>query len=707
MWDSMSIAELLARPFPTSADQARHLLDKLRSEIRRHDRLYYVLAQNEISDLEYDRLMARLLEVEAAFPKLVTADSPSQKVGGEPIEGFVQVAHSVPMLSIDNVYDESGLLEFGQKVSRRANEVGWKGPMEWLAEFKVDGVALSLIYEDGQLIRAVTRGDGRVGDDVTHNARTIKGVPLFLEDSSSKKSLFAESTIPRLLEVRGEAYIGNQDFAKVRAHQLERGEEPFKNSRNATAGSLKLLDPKLCAQRQLRFFAHSLGAIDEQEATRFQTHADYLELFHQVGLPTVPMTACHPSFEAAVAAAPAMMEALSTLDFEVDGLVFKVNNLALRAELGMTSKSPRWIVAYKWERYEAATKVINITVQVGKTGVLTPVADLEPVEIAGTTVSRSSLHNRDEIERLGLCVGDTVVVEKAGKIIPHILRVEEHLRPPNTAPYQFPETCPECSTIVEQDEGGVYIRCPNINCPARFRESLRYFASRQAMDIEGLGTKLVEQLVSSRLVQSISDLYRLVDKRAELLELERLGEKSVDSLLAGLEASRQQPLWRLLTALNIRHVGQRTAQILAARFGSMDRLRAQSIEELSATPEVGEVIAESVHHFFHSEYGSGLIEELKHLGLNLGTESEQQQTAATDGVLSGKTFVVTGTLPSMGREEIEELIRLHGGHAASSVSKKTSFVVAGENAGSKLAKAQSLGVPVINEAEFMKLIGKA
>lgn len=704
----MPYGDLLAREMPSTPVEAAKLIDALRHEIRRHDHLYYVEAKNEISDLEYDRLLARLVEIEAAFPELVTPDSPSQKVGGRPIEGFVQVAHAIPMLSIDNVYDEYGLAEFGHRVAKRAVEIGWKGPMEWLAEFKVDGVALSLIYEEGRLVRAVTRGDGRVGDDVTHNARTLKGVPLVLEAPRPKDSLFGEATLPRLLEVRGEAYISNQDFAHVRAAQLERGEEPFKNSRNATAGSLKLLDPKLCAQRKLRFFAHSIGAIDRDDAAAFKTHLDYLTTLRSVGMPTVPMTACYPSFEAAVAAAQPMMEALPTLDFEVDGLVFKVNDLALREELGMTSKSPRWIVAYKWERYEAATQVAGIVIQVGKTGVLTPVANLEPVTIAGTTVSRSSLHNRDEIERLGIRVGDTVVVEKAGKIIPHIVRVEEHLRPETSAPFEFPTHCPECATAVERDEGGVYIRCPNINCPARFRESLRYFASRQAMDIEGLGTKLVEQLVSSGLVKSISDLYRLPEKRSELLELDRLGEKSVDALLAGLAASCRQPLWRLLTALNIRHVGQRTAQILAERFGSMDRIKALSIEELSATPEVGSVIAASIHHYFQSEHGWNLIEELRSLGLNLGDATAAAEAIKTaDGPLSGKTLVVTGTLPTMGREEIEDLIRQHGGHAASSVSKKTSFVVAGENAGSKLTKAQSLGVPVIDEAEFMKLIGKA
>lgn len=669
-------------------DSIRAEIERLRSEIRRHDVLYYVEARPEISDREYDRMMRRLQELEAAHPEYFSPDSPTQKVGGEPIEGFVTVEHRVPMLSIDNVFTDEELAEFGKRVERLVGPQ----PIEWLVEYKVDGVALSLVYEHGRLVRAVTRGDGRRGDDVTHNARTMRGVPLS----------FAPP-FPSVLEVRGEAYIANSDFARLRAEQEKSGEEPFKNPRNATAGAIKLLDPKLCAQRKLRFFAHSVGAL---EGAQFRTHVEFLETIERLGIPHVPKTAVKPSFPAACEFAKELMEQLHELDFEVDGIVLKVNDLRIREELGSTSKAPRWIVAYKWEKYEAVTRVEKIEVSVGKTGTLTPVAHLEPVEIAGTTVSRASLHNRDEIHRLGVKIGDWVVVEKAGKIIPHVVRVELERRTGHEQPFHFPTKCPECGTPVEQDEGGVYIRCPNPSCPAQLRESVRYFASRAAMDIEGLGVKLIEQLTESGLVKSFADLYRLKDRREELVNLERMGDKSVENLLSGIEASKKQPLWRLLTALNIRHVGQRTAQILAERFGSLDEIAAQSVESLSEVNEIGPVIAASIHHYFHSAIGRKIVEELREAGLNFGSKAEAKAAARsqTSGKLAGKTLVVTGTLTRFTREEIQEFIHRHGGRAASSVSKKTDYVVAGEAAGSKLAKAQELGVKVLSEDEFLKLV---
>jgi len=670
----------------------RDQIESLRATIRRHDALYYVHATPEITDLEYDRLMRTLQEMEAAHPEFDAEDSPTRKVGGAPISGFVTVEHRLPMLSIDNVYNEAELAEFGQRVVRQIGP----NPIEWLIEYKVDGVALSLQYEHGRLARAVTRGDGRRGDDVTHNARTIRGVPLRLESEGI--------TPPEFLEVRGEAYISNSDFTQLQLAAAQRGEEPLKNSRNATAGAIKLLDPTLCAERKLRFFAHSVGSL---EGAEFRTQREYLDYIQRLGIRPVPQAAVLPSFEAAVEACQQMMQDLHTLDFEVDGIVLKVNDLALRQELGSTSKSPRWVVAFKWEKYEAETQVQDITVQVGKTGALTPVAQLKPVEIAGTTVSRASLHNRDEIARLGVQKGDWVIVEKAGKIIPHVVRVEVHRRDGSQTPFEFPEVCPECQTPVEQDEGGVYIRCPNPGCPAQLREALRYFASRSAMDIEGLGTKLIEQLTEKGLLASFADIYRLVGRRKELLELERLGEKSVDNLLAGIEASRQRPLWRLLTALNLRHVGVRTAQQLADRFGSMDALARAGVEDLAQVDEVGDVIARSVHAFFASDYGRTIIAELKELGLNMGSEADAEAAAArqTGGKLAGKTLVVTGTLARYKRDEIHALIQQHGGRPAGSVSKNTDYLVAGAEAGSKLAKAQSLGVTVLTEDEFLAMIG--
>lgn len=677
----------------------QHEIEELRAAIRRHDRLYYVESRPEISDLEYDRLYKRLEALEAANPEFEDSASPTRRVGGEPIEGFVTVEHRVPMLSIDNVYNEEELAEFGARVVKLIGS----DPIEWLAEYKVDGVALSLIYEAGRLVRAVTRGDGRRGDDVTHNARTMGGVPLQLEPP-----------FPRVLEVRGEAFISNSDFAHLRAEHERRGEEPLKNSRNATAGAIKLLDPRECAERKLRFFAHSVGLL---EGAEFATHWQFLEAIGRMGLPMVPGTAVRSSFAAACEYTQELMQNLHSLDFEVDGIVLKVNEFALREQMGTTSKSPRWVVAFKWEKYEAVTRVEEISVQVGKTGTLTPVAHLAPVEIAGTTVSRASLHNRDEIERLGVQIGDWVVVEKAGKIIPHVVRVEEHRRDGGQKAFEFPAQCPECQTAVVRDEGGVYIRCPNPACPAQVRESLRYFASRAAMDIEGLGTELIAKLTQPpALVKSFGDLYRLSEHREELARrLYKAGSKKatgaeeqklIDGLLAGLEASKGQPMWRLLTALNIRHVGTRTAQILAEYFGTLDALAEATEEQLAAVNEVGPVIAKSMFDWLHSEVGQAVVEDLRGLGLNLGSAAEARAKAdqRAAGKLVGKSVVVTGKLARFKREEIEQLIHDHGGKPAGSVSKKTSFVVAGEDAGSKLAKARELGVQVLTEDQFMELL---
>ncbi|GDY09524.1 DNA ligase [Planctomycetia bacterium] len=659
-------------------------VEHLRAELWRHNRLYYVEAKSEISDLEYDRLLNRLREIEHEHPELDAPDSPTHKVGGEPIEGFTQVEHRVPMLSIENVYEEAGVRKFDADVRKGLGEGVQPA---YTIEFKIDGVSLALIYEHGVLTTAVTRGDGRKGDDVTNNARTIGGVPLRLEGDD----------VPPVIEIRGEAYIANSDFAYLRAEQIRAGEEPFANPRNSCAGALKLLDPKLCAARRLRFFAHSVGY---NEGAEYQTHHEFLAAVRRWGVPTTPCVATLPNMDATLDYAHQLMDELHSLDFEVDGLVIKVDSLDQREQLGRTSKAPRWVVAYKWEKYEATTQLEQIEVQVGKTGALTPVAHLTPVEIAGTTVSRASLHNRDEIERLGLRLGDWVVVEKAGKIIPHVVRVEEHRRDGSEQPFAFPTHCPVCNAEAVQDEGGVYIRCPNPQCPAQLREWLRFFASRGAMDIEGLGIKLVEQLTDSGLVQSLPDVYRLCDRRDELLALDRMGEKSADGLLKGIEESKSRSLWRLLVGLNIRHVGTRTAQLLADRFGTLDEIMRQSEEQLATVDEVGDVIAKSIHEEFASESGRQLIEELRGFGLNFGEPLPERPAEAQPRKLEGLTIVVTGTLTTFTRDQIQELIHQHGGKPSGSVSKKTSFVVAGADAGSKLTKAQELGVPVLTESEF-------
>jgi len=665
-----------------SEDSAAEIL-RLREEIRYHDRKYYLEAAPEISDLEYDRLVERLKKLEAEHPKLITSDSPTQRIGDQPVEGLKPFPHRVPMLSIENTYSLEELRAYGGRVARLLP--GEK--IEWVVELKVDGVAVSLVYEEGVLTHAVTRGDGFIGDDITHNVRTIKDVPLRLL-----------GTPPPLLEVRGEIYMTNSDLVRLNEEQKRRGEPPFANTRNVTAGSIRQLDPRVCARRRLRFFCHSAG---DTRGLKAKTHMEFLAEMHSYGLAATPFVECFSSFDKAVEHCESLIERLHELDFEIDGLVLKVNSFEQRERLGSTAKYPRWVIAYKFEKYEAPTRLLDIRVQVGKSGAVTPVAVLEPVELAGTTVSRASLHNADEIQRKDVRIGDVVVVEKAGKIIPHIVRVEKHLREKPLPKYIFPRECPECGQKLVKDEGGVYIRCPNLLCPAQIKERIRHFADRSAMDIEGLGDKLVEQLVDAKLVLNYADLYRLEQQQDRLLKLERMGRKSVDNLLQAIAASKDRGLARLLNALAIRHVGARVASVLAERFGSMDALMAASVEELSATNEIGPIIAQSVYDYLHSDFGARTIADLKSVGVKM--DAPAQPTSVRP--LEGKTLVVTGTLKNYTREQIEELITRLGGRAAASVSKNTDFVLAGEKAGSKLDKARQLGVPVITEEEFEKMLG--
>jgi DNA ligase (NAD+) len=663
----------------------KHRIDSLRREIERHNRLYYVDARPEISDYEFDMLLKQLEELERNHPEYDSPDSPSHKVGGEPIEGFTTVTHRLPMLSIDNVYTDDEVREFDARVRKLlAME-----QVEYTVEYKIDGVAVSLTYENGRFTQAVTRGDGRQGDDITHNARTLLGLPLRLNADRP----------PAILEIRGEAYIANTDFAHLRAEQEKRGEQPFANPRNTAAGGLKLLDPKLARARRMRFIAHGIGFV---EGADYRTHAEFLQALRDMGVPATPDVKPCLGIEATLEYGQQLKDKIHELDVEIDGLVIKVNDFALRERLGNTSKSPRWLIADKWETYEGTTQVEKIDVNVGRTGVLTPWALLKPVLIAGTTVSRVSLHNRDQLQRLGIRNKDWVIVEKAGKIIPHVVRVEEHRRTGEETEFVFPTDCPECGSEVVQDEGGVFVRCPNPSCPAQLRESLQFYASRGAMDIEGLGEKLVAQLIDSGLVRRFADLYSLKDRRDELLSLERMGEKSADNLLAGIEASRDRPLWRLLTALNVRHVGSTTARALADHFGTLDAIMEQTAEGLAEVPEIGPIIAQAIHTFFHSEAGRRVVEELRGCGLNFGSPVERKAPAA--GPLTGKTIVVTGTLQKFSRDEIKELIVAHGGKASGSVSKKTDYVVAGADAGSKLDKAKELGIKVLTEEEFLALI---
>ncbi len=681
-------------------------ITRLRDEIRRHDQLYYVEARPEISDLEYDRLMRRLIQLETEHPDRITPDSPTQRVGERPVKKLKSVAHTTPMLSIENTYGIGELNEFGNRVRKILGEE----PVEWVVEFKIDGVAASLLYENGRLTQGLTRGDGTIGDDVTHNIRTIRDIPLRLNEPAGLKkgSLFSE--IPERLEVRGEVYMTNDDLVKLNQRQQEKGETVYANTRNVTAGSIRLLDPAICAERNLRFFAHSVG---EYAGLAVSDHLHFLELLRSLGLPVSPHYRKFDSFEEAVLYCESLVSeensTLAELDFEIDGLVLKVNDFRQREKLGTTSKSPRWMIAYKFEKYEATTRLREIRVQVGKAGTITPVAELEPVEIAGTIVSRASLHNAEEIERKDVRIGDTVVVEKAGKIIPHIVRVEKHLRTEELPPFVFPTHCPECGAPLSRDEGGVYIRCGNPECPAQLKERIRFFASRGAMNIEGLGDKLIDQLVDAGLVRSFADLYHL--KAEELLKLDRMGQRSAEKLLAAVETSKTRGLAKVLNALSIRHVGSKTAGLLAKRFGSLGALQKASLAELGGIDEIGPIIAESVCDFFASESGIRTVEELAGCGLDLGKESDasepddRSETAPLP--LSGQSIVVTGTLERFKRNEIEELIEKLGGKSSSAVSKKTSFVLAGAEAGSKLEKAEKLGVRVVSETEFLAMIGDA
>jgi DNA ligase (NAD+) len=667
-------------------DNARQEIEKLRTEIHEHDRLYYDEDKPSISDLKYDKLLERLKLLEAEHPDLVGPDSPTQRVGGKPIEYLKQVRHLIPMMSIDNTYSLADLRKYGE---RTAKLLGGES-IEWVVELKIDGVAMSLIYENGELVRGVTRGDGTTGDDVTHNVLTVADVPLQLK---GKK-------FPTLVEVRGEIYMTNAELNRLNVERQAQGLEAYANTRNTAAGSIKLLDPSICAQRRLRLFSHGVGAVEGLNA---KTHIEFLQQLCDWGLPVTPYVGVYPNLEAAIQYCEELIGRLHELEFEVDGLVLKVNDFSQRERLGSTSKSPRWLIAYKFEKYEAATKLNNIRVQVGKTGTITPIADLEPVELANTVVSRASLHNAEEIERKDIRIGDTVIVEKAGKVIPHIVRVETHLRPESANPFVFPTKCPECGTPAEKDEGGVYIRCPNVTCPAQIRERLRYFASRSAMDIEGLGDKLVDQLVSNSLVKDFDDLYSL--NIEQLSELERMGKKSAQNIVDAIQESKSRGLARLLNALTIRHVGVRVSIILADQFQTMESLQAATEEELSEVNEIGSIIAESVYRFLHSDYGKAAIKGLAKAGVDMG--SIKEATVPTEEqIFSGKTVVVTGKLEKYTRGEIHALVEKLGGRAASSVSKNTDFLIAGEDAGSKLDKAGQLGVKVINEAEFEKMVTK-
>ncbi|WP_027717819.1 NAD-dependent DNA ligase LigA [Desulfovirgula thermocuniculi] len=662
-------------------EKVKQRLEELRREIEYHNYRYYVLDDPEISDERYDALMRELLKLESQYPSLVTPDSPSQRVGGRPREGFATVRHRVPMLSLSNAFGEEELRDFDRRV--RTLLGGEK--VEYVAELKIDGLAVSLRYENGLLVTGATRGDGETGEDITANLKTVRAVPLRLRRE-----------VP-LLEVRGEAYMPKEAFLRLNEAREEAGEPLFANPRNAAAGSLRQLDPAVTASRQLSFFAYGIG---ESEGFAARTHAETLTALRELGIPVNRHWQLLPHIEEVIAYCRHWQEKRHELPYAIDGIVVKVNSLEQQARLGATMKSPRWAIAYKFPAEQARTRVKEIILRVGRTGVLTPTAILEPVRLAGTTVTKATLHNEDFIREKDIRIGDTVIVQKAGDIIPEVVAVDVKSRTGRETPFVMPRHCPACGAEAVRPPGEAATRCTNIACPARLREGLIHFASRNAMDIAGLGQAVVGQLVAAGLVKDPADLYYL--RFDQLVGLERLGPKSAQNLLAAIEKSKSNPLHRLIFALGIRHVGERAARILAAHFGSLERLSRATYEELVALPEIGPKIAASVTGFFAQEENRRVLDKLVAAGVNTREVQEEEK----EKPLAGKVFVLTGTLERFTRKEAEEIIVRLGGRVSSSVSRHTDYVVVGANPGSKYEKALSLGVPIIREDEFIKLIGQ-
>jgi DNA ligase (NAD+) len=659
--------------------------EELREKIRRHEYLYYVEDAPEISDAKFDLLMNRLKEIEAAHPELATPDSPTVRVGGTPREGFTTVRHDRAMLSLDNAFSYDALRDW----DRRVREGSGREDIEYIAEHKFDGLSISLQYEDDMLVRGVTRGDGTTGEDVTPNVKTVRSIPLRMDDAAVKKLKLGKS-----FEVRGEILMTRKAFEALNRQQEETGGKIFVNARNSAAGSLRVLDPAITAHRKLDFFAYYLYVDGEAP---FAKHSDSLEALKKLHFRASNDWKCCEGIEAVIKYCEAWDAKREKLAYEIDGVVIKVNATALQNELGFTAKAPRWAIAFKYPARQETTVVNDIIVQVGRTGTLTPVAVLEPVQVGGVTVSRSTLHNMDEIERLGLHIGDTVLIERAGEVIPHVLKVVKEGK--NRRAFRMPTKCPECGSAIHKAEGEVAYRCVNAACPAKRKESLLHFAGRHAMDIDGLGDKIVDQLVDKGLVRDVADLYSL--KLDQVADLERMAEKSAQNLLDEIAASKKQPLSRLIYALGMRFVGERTGQLLAENFGSLEELEEAKPEDLEKVTEVGPKVSESIVEFFGEPANRKLIKKLHAAGVRPTAEKREIKSQK----FAGKSFVFTGALEHRSREEAGELVQQHGGKLSGSVSKKTDYVVVGADPGSKYDKAKELGVTVLTEAEFEKLIG--
>ncbi len=660
-------------------------IEALREKIRHHEYLYYVVDNPEISDLEFDKLMRQLKDLEAEHPELITVDSPTQRVGGKPREGFVKVPHSSPMLSLDNTYSEEELRDW----ERRVHELSGRSEVDYVCELKLDGMSLALIYEDGKLVRGITRGDGSVGEDVTLNVRTVRSVPLSIPQKKLKKA-----GIPADFEVRGELLMPTASFKKINEERERNGLPTFANPRNFTAGTVRQLDSNITAERRLDYFPYILL---QNGRTYFDHHSKTLTALDAAGFKVNPNHKLVRSMDEAWAFIQRWEEKRDSLPYEIDGIVIKVDRTSLQDELGFTGKAPRWAIAYKYAARAGITKLEKVRWQVGRTGKLTPVAELAPVLIGGTTVRNATLHNMDEIQRLGVKIGDWVQVERGGDVIPKVAKViDDKDHPRGKEDIDAPEKCPVCGTKVVRTEGEVDYRCVNANCPAKLRETILHFASRGVMNIDGMGDALVNQLTERGLVKNVADIYQLT--KDDLLGLERMGDKSAQNILDEIESSKKLPLERVIYGLGIRMVGERTAQFLAEHFGSMEALESAGVEELQDVNEVGPRIAESIVEFFSIAANRKLIERLHEAGLTLTGQKKQRGTK-----LAGKTFVLTGTLAHFTRDEAKKMIEDAGGKVTGSVSKNTDYVVAGADAGSKLDKAKELGVHVIDEKEMERL----
>jgi DNA ligase (NAD+) len=656
------------------------IIKNLRKEIQRHDRLYYGKAQPEITDFEYDQLVKKLEALESLHPELITQDSPTQRVSNDLTKTFNKIKHSQKMLSISNTYSSEELFAF----DKRVHELLPDELIEYVVELKIDGVAVALKYENGSLVAAITRGDGEVGDDITANARTIRSLPLSITYSGT-------------LELRGEAFIDQKTFQIINDRLPEN--EKLQNPRNATAGTLKLLNPKLVAERGVRFWTHFVIGTDWQDS-----HYNNLERIHGLGFPVNPHTKMFSSIEQVIEHCAIWGKKRFDLDYETDGMVIKVNAIKQQKKLGATAKSPRWVIAYKYKPESACTRLLAIDHQVGRTGVITPVARLKPVALSGTTVSNATLHNYDEITKLDIRIGDLVYVEKGGEIIPKITGVDKINRPADAQPAAPPLRCPECNEPLIKNKGEVALRCDNLSCPAQMQRSIEHFVSRNAMNIENIGSSLIEQLLHERLITDWSDLYSL--HYTQLATLDRMGNKSAANVIQAIEKSKNSPLDKLIHALGIRHVGAGAARTLAAHISDLEELGEKTEEELAAIHEIGPVIAKSIFQWYHNDNNGNRLKKLKAAGV-IFNNKENLLTTAQGSPLSGKTFVITGTLEKISRTDAESLVREYGGKAVSSVSNKTDYVVYGKDTGSKLEKAEKLGIPVLNEQEFFHLLDRA